>query len=114
MFEIIWNAIADNVFEIIAAIISVIVSYYVIPAIKNDLMPMLREKRIYSLVKKLVQAAEKSAESGAIKKVDKKAKVIEWLTAQGIEVTDEVEAFIESAVKELDLVTGTIIEEVKK
>lgn len=112
MFEMIWNAIAQNVFEIIGTVISVIVAYYVIPVIKNDLIPWLKEKRVYSLIQRLVQAAEKMSEGGTIPKVDKKATVIGWLEKQGIEITAEVDAFIESAVKELDIITGTLVEEV--
>jgi len=110
MFEVIWNTIAENVFEIIGSVISIVVAYYVIPAIKNDLIPWLRDKRIYSLIQRLVQAAEKMAEAGTIPRVDKKKTVIDWLKKQGIEVTDEIDAFIESAVKDLDIITGTLMD----
>lgn len=112
MFEVIWNSIADNVFEIIGSVLSVIVAYYIIPAIKNDLVPWLKDKRVYSLIQRLVQAAEKMAEAGMIPKVDKKATVIKWLKEQGIEITSEVDAFIESAVKELDMITGVVVGEI--
>ena len=114
MNEAIIKVVTENVLEVIITIISIVVSYYIIPCIKNDLVPWLKEKHLYSTVKKFVQAAEKLAESQIIEKVDKKAKVIELLEKQGIEVTEEIEAFIESAVKELDLVTNTIKEEIKK
>ena len=114
MQEAIIKVVTENVLEIIIAIISLIVSYYIIPCIKNDLVPWLKEKRLYSTVKKFVQAAEKLAESNVIIKVDKKAKVIELLEKQGVEVTEEIEAFIESATKELDLITNTIKEKIKK
>ena len=114
MQEVIIKAILENVLEIIITVISIIVSCYIIPCIKNDLVPWLKEKHLYSMVKKFVQAAEKLAESNVIEKVDKKAKVIELLKNQGIEITDEIDSFIESAVKELDLVTNTIKEEIKK
>ena len=112
MFEVIWNSIADNVFEIIGSVLSIIVAYYIIPAIKNDLVPWLKDKRVYSLIQRLVQAAEKMAEAGMIPKVDKKATVIKWLKEQGIEITSEVDAFIESAVKELDMITGVVVGEI--
>lgn len=105
MLEAIINVITDNVLDIVIATLSIIVSYYVIPAIKNDLVPWLKEKRLYNLVQKFVEAVEKLAETGVIEKVDKKAKVIELLEAQGIVITTEIEAFIESAVKQLDLIT---------
>ena len=87
-----------------------VVSYYVIPCIKNDFIPWLKEKRLYSTVKKFVQAAEKLAESGAIKKVDKKAKVVELLQNKGIIIDTTTDAFIESCVKELDTVASVIYE----
>lgn len=112
MFETIVNSILSNMTEIIATIISLVVAYYVIPCIKNDLVPWLKEKHLYNTVKKFVQAAEKLAESGVIKKVDKKSKVIELLNKNGIIVNETIEAFIESCVKELDLVTSVVYEEI--
>lgn len=114
MLEIIKEAILPNILEIIATIISLIVAYYVIPCIKSDLIPLLKEKRLYNTVKKFVQAVEKLAETHAIKKVDKKKKVIELLKGQGITVDATVEAFIESCVKELDIVTSVVYEEITK
>jgi hypothetical protein len=113
MTEMIIDAITTNVLDIVIAVISIIVSYYLLPLIKNNLKPWLEEKRIYDLVKKFVEAAEKLAETGVIEKADKKAKVIEWLEAQGVAVTIEIEAFIESAVIQLDLITGAVIDTVK-
>jgi microcompartment protein CcmL/EutN len=114
MQEAIIKAISENVLDIIIAVISIVVSYYIIPCIKNDLVPWLKDKHLYDTVKKFVQAVEKLAESGTIEKKDKKQEVIKLLKKQGIEVTDEIDAFIESAVKELDLVTNTIKEEIKE
>lgn len=113
MTEMILNVVTENVLDIVLAILSIVVGVYVIPLIKNELKPWLEEKRLYSIVQKFVQAAEKLAESGVIPKIDKKAKVIELLEAQGITVTPVIEGFIEAAVKELDLVTGTIVDTVK-
>ena len=112
MFENIMNAILPNIFEIIATIISLVISYYVIPCIKNVLMPWLKEKRVYSIVKNFVQAVEKLAESGVIEKTDKKAKVVELLESKGIVVDATIDAFIESCVKELDIITSTVYEEI--
>lgn len=112
--EILMNSIMGNTFEIIATIITLIVSYYVLPLIKNSLVPWLKEKRVYDTIKKLVKAAEKMSESGMIQKVDKKTMVIKWLEEQGIEVTDEISALIEAAVKELDIIVSTTVEEIKK
>lgn len=104
--------ILKNVLEITITIISLVVSYYAVPYIKNDLIPMLKEKRLYDLVKKFVQAVEKMAESGAIEKTNKKAMVIRLLENKGIAVDKTIESFIESAVKELDIATTVIYEEV--
>ncbi len=112
MWETIWNSIFPNILEIVLTIISLVVARYVVPYIKNDFIPWLKEKRVYNTVKKFVQAAEKLAESEAIAKIDKKAKVIELLESNGIVVDATVEAFIESAVKELDVITSTIYEEI--
>ena len=114
MGEMILNIVTENVLDIVIAVISIVVSVYLIPIIKNDLKPWLEEKRIYSLVKKFVEAAEKLAESGVIEKIDKKAKVIELLELKGIVVDEEIDAFIESAVKQLDIVASTVVEEIKK
>lgn len=114
MGEMILNSITENALDIVIAVISIVVSVYLIPLIKNELKPWLEEKRIYGLVQKFVEAAEKLAESGTIEKVDKKAKVIELLESKGITVNEEIDAFIESAVKQLDIITSTAIEEIKK
>lgn len=114
MGEMILNVVTENVLDIIIAIISIVVSVYLIPLIKTELKPWLKEKRISNLVEKFVRAAEKLAESGVIEKVDKKAKVIELLESKGITVDAEVDAFIESAVKQLDIITSTVVEEIKK
>ena len=112
MLEIIWNTILPNILEIILTIISLVISYYVIPYIKRDLIPWLKEKHIYSVVKNFVQAVEKMAETGAINKVDKKTKVVELLQSKGITVDSNVETLIESCVKELDMLASTVIEEI--
>ena len=111
--ELIIDAIATNVLDIVVAVLSIVVGVYVIPLIKTELRPWLEEKRIYGLVQKFVEAAEKLAETGVIEKCDKKDKVIELLEQSGIVVDNKIEAFIESAVKQLDLVIETIKEEVK-
>ena len=112
MLEIIGNTILPNILEIILTIISLVISYYVIPHIKNDLIPWLKEKHLYSIVKNFVQAVEKMAETGAIDKTTKKARVIELLQSKGITVDSNVETLIESCVKELDMLTSTVIEEI--
>ena len=112
MFELILNLILPNIYGIIITVILLVVSYYAIPYIKNDLIPMLKEEHLYDTVKKYVQAAEKMGEVGAIKKSDKKAMVVRLLGDKGIAVDSTTEAFIESCVKELDTVTSVVYEEI--
>ena len=112
MQEAIINLLTEHLLETILGVISIAVSYFILPAIKNDLVPFLKEKRIYSLVEKFVGAAEKLAEIGIIEKIDKKDKVIELLESKGIVVNDAVEAFIEGAVKQLDLIKDTVVDTV--
>lgn len=112
MLEMIWDSILPNILEIILTIISLIIAHYVIPYIKSDLIPWLKEKRVYNIVKSFVQAAEKLAEAGAIDKIDKKKKVVELLESKGIVVDTTVEAFIESCVKELDMIASVVYEEI--
>ena len=106
MTEMILKAILPNILEIIITIISLVVSYHIIPYIKKDFIPWLKEKRVYSMAKKFVQAAEK------IKKADKKATVIKLLEDKGVTVDETTEAFIESCVKELDTITSVVYEEI--
>lgn len=110
MQEAIMKLLTEHLLETILGVISLVVSYYVIPAIKNDLVPFLKEKRVYNLVEKFVGAAEKLAETGVIPKIDKKKTVIELLESKGIVVTSEVKAFIEGAVKQLDIVENTFVD----
>lgn len=86
----------------------------VIPWLKDTGLPWLKEKRLYSIVKKFVEAAEKQAEAGTIGKATKKRFVVELLEANGITVTPEIDAFIEAAVKELDLAEKNAIGEIGK
>ena len=114
MVDEIVKVLVDNGLEVIIAIISILVSYYVIPTIKDTLIPFLKEKRLLNTIKCFVEGVEKMAESGHIEKVNKKAKVIELLEAKGIEITAEVNVLIEACVKELDLVADTAIQEIKE
>ena len=110
--KMIIDAILPNILEIIVTIISLVVARYVVPCIKNDIIPWFKEKKLYGTIKKFVQAVEKMAESGIIEKCDKKTKVIELLEKNGIVVTDTVDGFIESCVKELDIITSTLYDEI--
>ena len=112
--DVFMDAIMGNLLEIIATLLTLVVSYYVLPFISKDLIPWLKEKRMFSLIKTFVEAAEKLAETGAIQKADKKQTVINLLENKGFEVTLEIESFIESAVKQLDLIANTVTDEIKK
>lgn len=104
MNEIILQAISGFAEVAIVAAIG-IATYY----IKTAVIPWLKEKHLYDTVKKFVQAAEKLGDVGTIPKGDKKAYVVRLLEGKGIIVTPEVEALIESAVKELDNAVGEIV-----
>ena len=82
----------DTIVRIVFLVLGTVVTVYIVP--------WLKEKGLYDIVKKMVQGAEKWAETYDI---DKKEWVIERLEARGIEVNDYVEALIESACEELDI-----------
>ena len=104
MNEIILQAISGFAEVAIVAAIG-IATYY----IKTAVIPWLKEKHLYDTVKKFVQAAEKLGDVGTIPKDRKKAYVIQLLEGKGIVVTSEIDALIESAVKELDNAVGEIV-----
>lgn len=106
------DVIFENVLDIVISIISIVVSCYLIPIIKTEFIPWLKDNHLYSTIVKLVQAVEKLAEAGIIEKIDKKAEVIRLLKEQGVEINDKVDTFIESAVKELDLISNAMYKEI--
>lgn len=99
----VYSEVASSIVRLVCAGIGLVFSVVVIPWIKNTAIPWLVEKRVYNLVAKYVSAAEKLGESGAIDKSTKKDYVVRLLKSKGIEVTAEIEAFIESAVEALDI-----------
>lgn len=101
MNDVIW-IILNNLLEIVFAVAGAVFTAVVIPWIVKTAIPWMKEKRIYGLVQKYVAAAEKKAEAGSLAKPLKKDYVIGLLEARGVEVTKELDAFIEAAVKELD------------
>lgn len=82
----------EAIVKIVFVILSTVVTLYVVP--------WLKEKRLYETVQRMVDAAEKWAETNDI---DKKEWVISQLESKGIEVSPYVDALIEAAVKELDI-----------
>ncbi len=109
------NALGANLFDFVLALVLAVISAFVIPwakktaapFIKETVIPWLREKRLYGIVECFVQAAEKYAENHEI---DKKSYVVNLLKDKGVEITPEVEAYIESAVKKLDMSVGEVID----
>ena len=82
----------EAIVKIVFIVLSTVVTLYVVP--------WLKEKRLYDTVQKMVDAAEKWAETNDI---DKKEWVISQLESKGIKVSPYVDALIEAAVKELDI-----------
>ena len=92
-----WEFLIDIAVKVLVALATGLVTAYVVP--------WLKEKRLYDTVVKMVRAAEKWAQTHDI---DKKAWVIQQLTAAGVTVSPTVEALIESAVQELDIALGKL------
>lgn len=86
-----WEFIIELAVKLVFAFLGGLITIYVVP--------WLKEKNLYSTVKRMVQAAEKWNTTNPI---DKKAWVIERLIEKGITVNPYVEALIESAVQEID------------
>lgn len=106
MRQMVINIVMENLLDIVLSIIAVILGVYV--------LPWLKDERIYNQVKIFVKAAEKLAESGIIEKEGKKEKVMELLKGCGINVDEKVEAFIEGAVKQLDLAMSSVIDAINQ
>ena len=90
----------DTIVKIVFLVLGTVVTVYVVP--------WLKEKGLYDIVKKMVQGAEKWSETMDI---DKKEWVIERLEARGIVVNNYVEALIESACEELDIAWANVSSE---
>ena len=114
MQEQIISVITSNLLNIVLGIISIVISYYLIPAIKNQLVPWLKEKHLYDIVYKAVLAAEKLGETSQIRKADKKQYVLALLQKRNISITPEVEQFIETACEELDLIEKITVDTIKE
>lgn len=94
--------IYEQVIKLIFSIIAMIFSAVILPWIVGTAIPWLKEKRLYTIIQKYVEAAEKKAHAGTISKEEKKAFVKRLLEGKGIEVDSEIDALIEAAVIELD------------
>lgn len=103
-----------NLLEIVMAGIVLVLTTFVAPwfkkvaspFIKNTIVPWLEEKRLYNIVKKFVEAAEKMAENDEF---DKREWVISMLENKDIDITPEVEAYIETACKEIDMIVDKTV-----
>ena len=98
----VWNEVINVAWYLVKLVLAVLFGEIVLPWVRVQLIPWLREKRLYRIVSIFVQAAEKMAASGQIDKDMKLKYVIDMLNSKNIEITPEVRAFIESAVIDLD------------
>lgn len=97
--------IALALFRVVLTAMAVIITSVLIPWLRKECIPWLKERRLYGLVSTFVQAAEKVYQNMSGAGTDKKQFVIDALRDKGYEITDEIAAYIESAVEELDLFT---------
>ncbi len=97
-----YPAIAECLVQVVRVIIMIIFGVLIIPWVKKNAIPWLKDKQLYTLICQFVRAAEKLGETGAITKEAKLDYVIGLLKRRGIEVTADVRAMIESAVGKLD------------
>ena len=79
------------------SVVALVITYF--------LVPWLKEKRLLSIVRKAVEAAEKLSERSEL---DKKEYVLRVLECAGITPNETVEAMIEGCVLELDLIISNI------
>ena len=107
-------ALIEAVVRLIVSAVGLALSTLLLPWLRDEAIPWLKEKRLYTMVSTFVRAAEKMCEAGNLNG-HKKAYVIALLKEHGVEITAEVDAFIESAVKELDIAVdagiGSIVDE---
>lgn len=90
------NDIITYAVKLVFAIVTALASFYLIPWLKN--------KGIYEMVRHFVRAAEKLAQN--MSTLDKKQYVIDCLVRIGVKVTPTIDSLIEAAVEELDIALG--------
>ena len=88
--------------DVLRGLIALVFSVVLIPWVVKTGIPWLKEKKLYTFIKKVVRAAEKLGESGTISKGAKLDYVMAILQKNGVEVDATVRALIESAVGDLD------------
>jgi len=96
------------VIRLVMAVVAAVVTVFLVPWLKGNVVPWLKEKRLYQLVKYFVMAAEKLASTGVISKAAKLDYVVSLLTKYGYSVDAPVRAMIEAAVEELDVLAGNV------
>ncbi len=98
----------DIIIKIVIPIIGAIVTYILVPLIKEKTTKEQREK-VYFWVRMAVQSAEMIyKEKGQGKK--KKDFVIDYLTGKGIDIgVRDLDILIEAAVKELNIWQGELL-----
>lgn len=94
--------IALAVFRVVLTVLSVVLMSVVLPWLRNVAVPWLKEHRMFELVTHLVEGAEKYFDDVESAGEDKKRYVVSVLNSKGIEITPEIEAYIESAVREVE------------
>lgn len=90
----------NEILSIVFALVIVVISRYLIPYLKTRLEKEGQEQLV-ELIEALVQAAEQIY-NGVKQGEQKKGYVVKALAANGVEVTESVNAMIESAVYSLD------------
>lgn len=93
-----WGPILMRVFYIL-----------LVALVSKILVPWLKEKKVYDTICRFVRAAEKLADAGKIDKAKKKLYVRSLLEKKGVKITPEVDAMIEAAVEDLDLLKNEFL-----
>ena len=101
-FSEFYPMIVECVVGVAKVVIAIVFGVIIIPWVKKNAIPWLKDKQLYGVIQKFVRAAEKLGEAGTISKDAKLDYVIGLLGRRGIEVTADVRALIESAVGDLD------------
>lgn len=104
--------LANALFELMLVLIGLLFSKALLPFVQDTVIPWLREKRVLNLVSKFVQAAEKLASTGVIDKETRKKYVLNLLESKGVQITPVIDAFVESAVFDLDNIFTEVFEEI--
>lgn len=101
-FSEFYPMIVDCAVGVAKVIIAIVFGVIIIPWVKKNAIPWLKDKQLYGVIQKFVRAAEKLGEAGTISKDAKLDYVIGLLNKRGVNVTADVRAMIESAVGDLD------------